>query len=228
MLFLLGLSKYYKNMSSHHYVKEGQEPALIVANGESCSYDLLTQIMEWCPYVVALAGAYNRLNELGVFADLVIGDLDSISDVNRNQKTQFLQIDNQENTDLEKAIDHLIAKGYQTLNIVWATGKRIDHTINNLTTLAKYPNCNIVIYNDHSKMFLIPNNFSKIYKKGDFISLIPIPSCEEITTQNLTYPLNNETLKLGEKSGTSNVVKNTGLVRIAYSSGVLAIVESSD
>jgi hypothetical protein len=33
---------------------------------------------------------------------------------------------------------------------------------------------------------------------------------------------------LGERSGTSNVVKNTGVVRITYSSGVLAIVESSD
>ena len=75
-----------------------------------------------------------------------------------------------------------------------------------------------------------PDSMSLIdlYKKGDFISLIPIPSCEEITTQNLTYPLNNETLKLGERSGTSNVVKNTGIVRITYSSGVLAIVESSD
>ena len=215
-------------MSSHHYIKEGQEPALIVANGESCSYDLLMQIMEWCPYVVALDGAYNRLNDLNVFVDLVIGDLDSIGDVNRNQKTQFLQIDSQENTDLEKAIDYLIAKGYQTLNVVWATGKRIDHTINNLSTLAKYPNCNIVIYNNHSKVFLIPKDFSKIYKSGTFISLIPIPSCEKITTQNLAYPLNNETLMLGERSGISNVVKNTGVVRITYSSGVLAIVESSD
>jgi hypothetical protein len=33
---------------------------------------------------------------------------------------------------------------------------------------------------------------------------------------------------LGERSGTSNVVENTGVVRITYSSGVLAIVESSD
>lgn len=227
-MFLLGLFKYYTKMSSHHFVKEGQEPALIVANGESCSYGLLTQLMEWCPFIVALDGAYNRLFELRVFADVVIGDLDSLGEFDRSDKTHFIQMNSQENTDFEKAIDYLVAKGYKTINVVWATGKRIDHTINNIATLAKYPNCNIVIYDDYSKLFLVPNDFSKIYKKGDSVSLIPIPLCKEITTTNLKYPLNNETLKLGERSGTSNVVKNTGVVRITYGSGLLAIVENSD
>ena len=136
-------------MSSHHFVKEGQEPALIVANGQSCSYELLTQIIEWSPYVVALDGAYNRLSELQVFADLVLGDMDSLVTLPASKKTQFIQIDSQEKTDLEKAIDYLIEKGYQDINVVWATGKRLDHTINNVVTLAKYPNSKIVIYDDY-------------------------------------------------------------------------------
>jgi thiamine pyrophosphokinase len=215
-------------MSSHHFVKEGQEPALIIANGQSCSYELLTQIMEWCPYVVALDGAYDRLCELNVFADLVIGDMDSLKTTTANKKTQIVQIDSQENTDLEKAIDYLIGKNYRDINVVWATGKRIDHTINNVVMLAKYPNFKIVLYDDYSKIFLAPKAFSKIYKKGDLISLIPIPSCGEITTNNLKHSLKNESLQLGKKSGTSNEVSNTGIVKISYKSGLLAIIESSD
>jgi thiamine pyrophosphokinase len=58
--------------------------------------------------------------------------------------------------------------------------------------------------------------------------LIPIPSCGEITTNNLKHSLKNESLQLGKKSGTSNEVSNTGIVKISYKSGLLAIIESSD
>jgi len=45
-------------MSSHHIVREKQEPALIIANGEACSTELLNQLLEWSPFVVVLDGAY--------------------------------------------------------------------------------------------------------------------------------------------------------------------------
>jgi thiamine pyrophosphokinase len=32
-------------MSSHHIVRDDQEPELIIANGEACSDDLLDQLM---------------------------------------------------------------------------------------------------------------------------------------------------------------------------------------
>ena len=57
-------------MSSHHIVKEGQEPALIIANGESCSTELLGQLLEWSPFVVVLDGAINRVLDLGIKVDL--------------------------------------------------------------------------------------------------------------------------------------------------------------
>ncbi|HYG16495.1 MAG TPA: thiamine diphosphokinase, partial [Bacteroidia bacterium] len=41
-------------MSSHHFVKEKQEPALIIANGEACSRELLGQLLEWQPTVMVL------------------------------------------------------------------------------------------------------------------------------------------------------------------------------
>ena len=44
-------------MSSHHVVRDLQEPALIIANGEACSETLLGELLEWSPYVVVLDGA---------------------------------------------------------------------------------------------------------------------------------------------------------------------------
>lgn len=215
-------------MSSHHFVIDGQEPALIVANGQSCSYELLVQLLEWCPFVVALDGAYNRLAELQIKPDLVVGDFDSIDSSVISDDVVFLQDKNQNNTDLQKAIDHLSTLGYSEINIVWATGKRLDHTINNLMTLAKYPKVKITLYDNYSKAFVVQSPFKKTYRQGDPISLIPLPICSGIKTNNLKYPLSVGSLELGKKSGTSNEAKTSGEVKITYESGLLAVIESKD
>ena len=51
-------------MSSHHIVRDDQEPALIIANGEACSMNLLHQLLEWSPLVVVLDSAIDRVIEL--------------------------------------------------------------------------------------------------------------------------------------------------------------------
>ncbi|MGB0849639.1 MAG: thiamine diphosphokinase [Bacteroidia bacterium] len=215
-------------MSSHHYVKEGQEPALVIANGAACSYDILTSLMEWCPYIVVLDGAYKRVSALQIKPDVVIGDFDSLPNIPNVRNTKFIKIEDQENTDLEKALDHLLEKGYDHINVVWATGNRLDHTVNNVATLAKYVDTRIVLYDDHSRVFVLPNTFSKFYEKNTALSLIPVHTAEGIKTKNLNYELKGETLAFGSRSGTSNSAASSGIVKISYEKGVLLLVESTD
>ncbi len=215
-------------MSSHHFVIDGQEPALIIANGDSCSIKLLTSLIEWCPYVVVLDGAYSRVKSLQIKPDLVIGDFDSIDSSLKDIDVKFVKSADQETTDLEKAIDYLIANKTNDINIIWATGRRLDHTINNFNLLAKYKNHNVVIYDDFSRAYKIEGDFKKHYPKGTKISLFPISKANNITTNNLVYNLQNETLETGIKSGSSNEVKSTGLVSITHSSGTLILIESTD
>ena len=213
-------------MSSHHFVKEGQEPALIVANGEMCSYTLLTSLLEWSPFVVALDGAYDNLQKLQIEADIVIGDFDSLQNIEEISSSKLIQVIDQEKTDLEKAIDHLISTGYDHINIVGATGNRLDHTLNNFAVLAKYESIKIVIYNDYSKAFLLNRSFNKYYEAGQSLSLIPLPEAHGIATTNLVYALNDESLSYGGRSGTSNEVVSAGTVSISYSSGKLILIEN--
>jgi len=215
-------------MSSHHFVRDGQEPALIIANGAMCSYDILTSLMEWCPYLVVLDGAYQRVKNLQITPDVVIGDFDSIEILEQNPNVSYIEDDNQENTDLEKALDLLIAKGYTDVNIVWATGNRLDHTINNFATLAKYPKVKIVLYDDHSRAFILPKSYKKHYNEGTRLSLIPIHSASGICTKNLLYELTDESLTFGQRSGTSNSAIKSEVVEITYQEGILVLVESTD
>ncbi len=219
-------------MSSHHIVRDQQEPALIIANGEPCSLELLGQLLEWSPYVLALDGAYVRLNQWGIKIDALLGDFDSIGsglDLNLQDHTTVVSAPNQDKTDLEKGIEYLIAQGHRAVNVLWATGRRADHTFANITNIVRYSQqIDINILDDYSRIYMLPRHFEKWFAKDTNISLVPIGRVEGIVTQNLKYPLHNETLEIGKRIGTSNAVLADGLVAIDYASGFLMMMECWD
>jgi thiamine pyrophosphokinase len=220
-------------MSSHHIVRDDQEPALIIANGASCQPELLGQLLEWSPLVVVLDSAIERVMHLDIKIDVLLGDFDRDFDPEVYKTKQYpleiVHTPDQNKTDLEKALDYLIERKIPAVNIVWATGKRADHTITNLTNIVRYRDLiKIVILDDHSKIFLLPNKFEKWYTAGTPISLIPIGVVKGIHSQNLVYPLANDTLTIGYRTGSSNAVASDGLVTIEHSEGDLLLMECMD
>ena len=153
-------------MSSHHIVRDDQEPALIIANGASCNPELLGQLLEWSPLVIVLDSAMERVMKLDIKVDVLLGDFDRNFDPEYYREKQYpIEIvHNQDKTDLEKAFDYLIERKIPAVNVVWATGKRTDHTITNLTNIVRYRDLlKIVILDDHSKVFLLQRRFEKWY-----------------------------------------------------------------
>ncbi|WP_394759747.1 thiamine diphosphokinase [Flavobacterium sp.] len=220
-------------MSSHHIVRDDQEPALIIANGAACNEELLGQLLEWSPLVIVLDSAIERVLELGIKVDVLLGDFDRGFDPEYYKDKQFpLEIvyaPNQDKTDLEKAFDYLIERKIPMVNVVWATGKRADHTITNITNIVRYRNqLKIVIIDDHSKIFLLPNRFEKWYTANTPISLIPIGHVSGIHSKNLFYPLKDDSLIIGYRTGSSNHVKQDGIVIIEHKEGDLLMMECFD
>ncbi|MHC5361550.1 thiamine diphosphokinase [Myroides sp. LJL110] len=220
-------------MSSHHIVRDDQEPALIIANGAACSIELLNQILEWSPLVVVLDSAMQRVMELGIKVDVLLGDFDRDFDPNFYLQKQYpLEIviaQDQNLTDLEKALDYLIKRKIPSVNIVWATGKRADHTINNMANMVRFKDqIKMVMLDDHSKIFPLGPTYKKWYEKDTILSLIPITEVQGITSSNLRYPLNNSCLKLGYQNGTSNSVLEDGIVCITHKNGDLLLIEAND
>ena len=220
-------------MSSHHIVRTDQEPALIIANGQSCSNELLGQLLEWSPLVVVLDSAIQRVMDLNIKVDVLLGDFDRDFDPILYEKQQFpLEIvytPNQDKTDLEKAFDYLIDRKIPAVNVVWATGRRADHSITNMTNIVRYRNkLKIVILDDYSKIFLLQPDFKKWYTARSILSLIPVGTVTGITSNNLTYELNDDTLIMGYRTGSSNSVKEDGIVSIEHTSGDLLLMECED
>jgi thiamine pyrophosphokinase len=222
-----------RSMSSHHVVRDTQEPALIIANGEACSIDLLNQLLEWSPTVMVLDGALQRVLELGIKIDIVLGDFDREHHPEQflahQQPVEIIHTPDQNKTDLEKGIDLLLSRNHKAINILWATGRRADHTINNVTNLVRYKDeATLVMYDDYSKIYCLPNSFDKWYVKGTPISLIPIGVVKGITTHGLKYNLHNEDLAIGFKSGSSNEALVDGTISIHYQEGNLLMMECWD
>lgn len=220
-------------MSSHHIVRDDQEPALIIANGAECSPELLGQLLEWSPFVIVLDSAIERVLDLEIKIDVLLGDFDRGFDPGYYKEKQYpLEIvyaPDQNKTDLEKAFDYLIQKGHKAVNVIWGTGKRADHTLNNITTIVRFrEQLKIVIIDDHSKIHLLPNKFEKWYTKDSIISLIPIGEVTGIHSENLYYPLKDDTLTLGFRTGSSNHVAKDGMVIVTHESGNLLLIESFD
>ena len=100
-------------MSSHHIVRDDQEPALIIANGASCSEELMGQLLEWSPLVIVLDSAIERVLELGIKVDVLLGDFDRGFNpeyyLEKQYPLEIVHTPNQDKTDLEKAFDYLDA-----------------------------------------------------------------------------------------------------------------------
>ncbi len=220
-------------MSSHHIIREGQEPALIIANGQACSNELMGQLLEWSPYVVVLDGAISRIKELGIKVDVLLGDFDSqteeLDQLKATMPIEIVHTPDQNKTDLQKGIEFLISKKFEAVNILWATGRRADHNLSNITDIVRYRSqINIVVLDDYSRIYQLPKKFEKWYSKGTPLSLMPVGNVSGLTTTGLMYNLHNESLQLGYRTSSSNEAVEDGIVKITYSEGDLLMMECHD
>ena len=220
-------------MSSHHIVRDEQEPALLIANGEACQPELLGQLLEWSPVVVVLDSAIWRVLDLGIKIDVLLGDFDRDLDLDTIRAQQYplevVHTPDQSKTDLEKGIEYLVRRGFPAVNIIWATGRRADHSLTNMTSIVRYKDqIRIVMLDDHSRIFPLVGHYEKWYEAGMPLSLIPVGTVSGITTAGLKYNLHDETLTLGYRTGSSNEAAGDGFVRIEAQTGDLLIMECWD
>ncbi len=211
---------------------------------------LLEELMEWCPYVLVLDGAMRRVQEMGLRADAWLGDFDShelekdsifleggdssLVALDWEQQllatgTEKILAPDQVKTDLEKGIEFLISRGHTSANVIWGTGRRMDHTFQNLSILPKYQaEISVSILDDYSRVYPLPKHFRKWYPAGTNLSLMPIGKVEEVYSENLDYPLQGMDLELPYRSGSSNRVTADGFVEIRYNQGHLLLMECWD
>jgi thiamine pyrophosphokinase len=185
---------------------------LILANGQPPSKRLLLRLLKQSAVFVCADGGANTAVRLGLRPDLIIGDLDSIASetLRKFRSVQTRRIADQNSTDLEKALSWVTRKGYADIVVAGATGRRLDHSLGNLSALVKFSRkAKIRFVDDVSVLCFVGSECEFEAPPGTVVSLIPLSLCEGIVTRGLKWELKNESLRLGFRESTSNMVKSS-------------------
>lgn len=177
---------------------------LILANGEPPSAALLARLVSECDFFLATDGAALTATRLGVFPDMVSGDFDSL-DLSAAQallpQTKFVPTPDQNKTDLEKAFEIVRERGAESVTIVGAAGRRIDHTLGNFSLLlrwrAEYPNLPVVFATDGSETRAVLGEVTLETEPGDAVSLLSFDGHARVSVSGVRWPLENYSLAVG-------------------------------
>ncbi|WGQ07936.1 thiamine pyrophosphokinase [Pedobacter gandavensis] len=185
-------------MSSHHIVREKQEPALYIHDLGEFNEEYLGQLLEWSPTLIVNATLYEKIVSLGLKVDIVVNPADQ----------EFVQ----ENTKiipakaeaLDAVLDYLIKEKYSAVNVIDTKAK--------LRELGSYiDEINIVIFTETEKAYAIKSGFSVWKPKG---SVFHIEVLSYFETSNLKQDENGDF-----------VVINDGFVTFDFNNSYLFISE---
>lgn len=157
-------------MSSHHIVKEKQEPALYIHELGEFNEEYLGQLLEWSPTLVVNAAEYEKVVSLGLKVDIVLNPLPEGSVYQENTKSIIGPGD-----DFNTVLNFLISEKYSAVNIIGVENKLAD--------LSYYiPLIDLVMFNASRKTYAVTSGFSVWRAKG---SIFYIDVISYFETSNL-------------------------------------------
>ena len=62
-------------MSSHHFVKEQQEPAVFILDAEHIHLDRISGLLEWVPTILVSEKALDRVLSWGIKIDVILASV---------------------------------------------------------------------------------------------------------------------------------------------------------
>ena len=173
--------------------------------------------------VVAADAGADRLLKYNIIPDIVIGDLDSISNKTSTKLEEWIVSNkNIQKTDLEKAVDYAFEKGATEIQIVGWSGGRIDHT---LAALGLAFNPKISLIDEQFTVETVTD--PKIIKGSEstLFSLVAMPEAR-VSVDGARWELQHEKLKMGGR-GIHNEIGSSGEVTIECHSGNLLVIQGN-
>ena len=175
---------------------------ILIVGGADFSEDLFQDVYDNAIPIIAADGGANFLADHNIFPELIIGDLDSVSEQKiQNMETQkFIKISDQHTTDLEKV---LLNTGSPLTIGIGFLGSRIDHELAALSALVKFSYKKIILIGEKDIVFLVPPSFSLSSFDGMRVSLYPLGSVK-VQSDGLKWSTEGLTMQPTDKIGTSN------------------------
>ncbi len=161
--------------------------------------------------VIAADGGYDHLLQIGLRADVVIGDFDSVTSSEIWEDTiceKLTYPPEKDDTDMMLAIKLGLSRGFGQFNIYGGLGGRLDHTVANiqaLSFLAEHSAQGILHHPDYELTVIKNSSFTVAKNKNGYISVFSLSdTSENVTIKGLEYELEGATLTNSFPLGVSN------------------------
>lgn len=166
-------------MSSHHFVKEKQEPALLILADEEINVPLLQSLLEWSPLVVADEKTLFLLNHDPIKIDVVLHSAMPNDDLELfigNQDGIAIVDVQSDHTAMQAGLEYLKRVSMHTAcNII---GAKVSDFLN---LQNHFKGLDLIFYDAEQRIFFVEKSFSKWKQQG---SKLIIPDTE-ISYSNL-------------------------------------------
>ena len=199
--------------------------AVILCNGEPPSDATLARHLPGSGLIICTDGATGWVHARGVTPHVVIGDMDSGPPSDGAEVIDAGPHDQQENTDAEKALLLALERGATQIVILGATGRRLDHTLGNVSLVARYHDrAEILLADDYSELRVVSGRYSLPAGADSVISLLALTPDATLDTTGLKWPLHGP-LEAGTR-GLSNAAVG-GEVVVDVHTGLVAVITAT-
>jgi thiamine pyrophosphokinase len=211
---------------------------VVVCSGAITDYNKMKSYIDIADLLICADGGAVHLKKWGVIPDILVGDMDSISEESlrkfQGEKTETIKLKVEKDvTDTEFALDMAIERDCDKIYLLGALGgPRMDHMLANIFLLKHLLEKGVqgIIADEYNEITLIKDkiSFDDISSEGSGygsakISLIPLTECVTgVTTKGLYYPLDNAILKQGSSRGVSNEIAGRK-AEVSIKSGLLLV-----
>lgn len=178
--------------------------------------------------IIAADSGYRHALALDVRPQVLLGDFDSLDEIPEGVELHRVSAE-KDFTDTELAIQWARDRGICDFLLLGVIGTRMDHTLTNILHLTRFLDEGIraEIRDEHNRIWITDSEIEITGMPGDILSLIPLTTCEGVTTERLQYPLQNATLRVGQGVGVSNVMREDS-ARVTVTEGRLLVMVCGD
>ncbi|MBO4558276.1 MAG: thiamine diphosphokinase [Bacteroidales bacterium] len=185
----------------------------ILAAGEFPRSEGVLRLLDDADMIICCDSAAADLVASGREPSLIVGDLDSLSaDLQERFADRLRKVDEQEDNDLTKAFYAALEFSPAYIHILGATGRREDHTLGNISLLARYQQeangCGIDLVSDYGVFVAASGKHTFACRPGQEISIFAFDNTLRISASGLQYPTEGVVFDSLWKA-TLNVATNT-------------------
>lgn len=199
--------------------------AVILSGGQITDYSRIKPLIRDTDTIICADSGYDHAAAMGLSADALLGDFDSISKIPEGVKT--ISYPAKKNfTDTELAAAWAKEQGYKEYLFLGATGRRMDHTLANLYLAAGMSAAGLYceIADEYCRIIPIKNSSLSLDERaGTTVSLIPLEHCRGISNENMEYPLQDAELLPETTRGISNVITKSP-AGVSVRKGLLLVI----